>query len=77
MFYRDYYNMCVIYVFLLIMNILFCSSFKLSFGIYRYYKFVYVLYVYENWGLYVRGLFWRCFFKNCDGWFYKYIYILL
>lgn len=34
MFYSDYYNMCVIYVFLLIMNILFCSSFKLSFGIY-------------------------------------------
>lgn len=54
--------MCATHVFSLIMNILFCSSFKPSSGIYRYHKLVHVLHVYENWGLHVRGSFWRCFF---------------
>lgn len=75
MLYSDYYNMCATHVFSLIMNILFCSSFKPSSGIYRYHKLVHVLHVYENWGLHVRGSFWRCFFLNCDGWLYKHIYI--
>lgn len=75
MLYSDYYNICATHVFSLIMNILFCSSFKPSSGIYRYHKLVHVLHVYENWGLHVRGSFWRCFFLNCDGWLYKHIYI--
>lgn len=77
MLYSDYYNMCATHVFSLIMNILFCSSFKPSSGIYRYHKLVHVLHVYENWGLHVRGSFWRCFFLNCDGWFYKHMYITI